>query len=217
MFNIFQPDMFLPHLIVMVVILGIVLPIHEFAHAYAAYKLGDPTAKYEGRMTLNPIAHLDLVGTILLFFAGIGWGKPVPVNPYNLKSRYGEALVSFAGPLSNLILALILTLIVAFLPSSYHTFGVFNLNTLILLIIKFSVLLGIFNLIPIPPLDGSKILFDFLPPSWENFKRNLERYGPIILLFFFFTQFGGGAFFVLVDSVSQGFYTLADVINGAIY
>ncbi len=217
MFQIFQPDLFLPHLIVILIIIGIILPIHEFAHAYAAYKLGDPTAKYEGRMTLNPIAHLDLFGTILLLIAGIGWGKPVPVNPFNLKHRYGETIVSLAGPLSNLLLALILAVISALLPESLRTFGVFNLNTLLLTIIRFSVLLGVFNLIPIPPLDGSKILFDLLPPSYENFKRNLESYGPIILLLFFLTQLNGGIFFGLIDSITLLFYGLADALHGIIY
>ena len=219
MFDIFDPDLFLPHLIVLVIILGIVLPIHEFAHAYVAYKLGDPTAKYEGRLTLNPFAHLDFLGTLLLVFVGFGWGKPVPVNPYNLKHRYGEALVSLAGPLSNFLLALLLSLVLAFLPPAYHVHGtgVFNLNVLLIYIIQFSVLLGTFNLIPLPPLDGSKILFDFLPPSYESWKRSLESYGSFFLLLFLLTQLNGGIFFDLVGVVSGEFVRLGESLNGVIY
>ena len=210
-------------LIYFVIIFGIILPIHEFAHAYAAYKLGDPTAKYAGRMTLNPLVHLDLWGALIfLVTRGIGWGKPVPVNTYNLKHRRGESIVSLAGPLSNFALALVLAVVIAFFPDSYYiktvgSVGQLTFYELMRITISISVTLGIFNLIPIPPLDGSKILFDFLPPAHENLKRNLESDGPIILLIFFLTQLNGGVFFSFVSSITLLFFNLADFLHGMIY
>lgn len=210
-------------MIYFLIIFGVILPIHEFAHAYAAYKLGDPTAKYAGRLTLNPISHLDFWGALIFFITkGIGWGKPVPVNTYNLKHKRGEMIVSLAGPLSNFLLAAVLTLVVAFLPEAYYvkTMGPtaqISAYELLSMTIGISITLGIFNLIPIPPLDGSKILFDFLPPAYENFRRNLESYGPIILLIFFLTQLNGGIFFHLVNSVTVFFLNLADSLHRLIY
>lgn len=166
--------------------------IHEVSHGFAALALGDPTAKYEGRLTLNPFSHLDPVGSILVPLAGyflggfiIGWARPVPFNPYNLRSaRWGEALVAVAGPLSNIALALIFGLLIRFNSS-----GIF-LNQASLGLASFVVLinitLAIFNLIPIPPLDGSKILFAFLPYKWSNFKQSLERFGLIFVFIFIF-------------------------------
>ena len=156
-------------LIVVILILSVV--IHEVAHGYAALWLGDTTAYYAGRLTLNPIKHLDMFGSvilpILLSFTGFifGWAKPVPYNPYNLKNRrWGELLVAVAGPASNIILALIFGLIIRFV----------NLDAgLILvagLIVQVNIVLAIFNLIPIPPLDGSKILFAILPPGEKEQK-----------------------------------------------
>jgi len=175
------------------------LTVHEFAHALSAYYLGDRTAQYAGRLTLNPLAHIDLFGTILLPLflilsnAGLvfGWAKPVPVNYFNLKDlKWGPAIVSFAGPLANLIFG-IFCFCLLFLLNHFTNLGGNNLlvNFLFLLIIVNFVLM-IFNLVPIPPLDGSKVLFALLPDRYLNFKLFLERYGIIILLIFLF--FGSG-------------------------
>ena len=173
--------------IIAILILSVI--IHEVAHGAVANYLGDPTAKYAGRLTLNPIKHIDPVGSILiplfliLMNSGVifGWAKPVPVNPYNFKDqKYGSAKVSFAGPLSNFLLALIFGLIIRFLPLSSNMVFIFGFIVYINLVLCF------FNLIPIPPLDGSHILFTFLPYSMEHIKVFLSQYGFFILLFLIF-------------------------------
>ena len=140
---------------------------HEYFHGWAAFKLGDPTAKYAGRLTLNPIKHIDPLGTILvpflmLFFFGgfIGWAKPVPYNPYNLQDRkYGSTKVALAGPLANLLIALVFGLILRFLPVGGFLYFSFSWITYI------NIFLALFNLIPVPPLDGSKLIMDLFPGS----------------------------------------------------
>ena len=165
--------------------------IHELAHGYVAYSLGDPTAKYEGRLTLNPLKHLDPFGSIilplLLFIAGspvlFGWAKPVPINPYNFKyQKYGEIKVSIAGPLSNLSLAVFFGLIMRFLPQNLLTANP-GIAIAFTYIVAINIWLAIFNLIPIPPLDGSWVLFSFMPAGMENAKRFLKQYGIVILIF----------------------------------
>jgi Zn-dependent protease len=157
------------------------LTIHEYAHALAASALGDQTAKDRGRLTLNPLAHMEIFGTIMLLVAGFGWGKPVPVNPYNLKyKRWGEAFVSLAGPISN-FLSVILFVLLFRLVAPY-----FEITNMLMIFLSFLItvnaILGIFNLLPIPPLDGSKVLFAILPDRLESFKNQLNAYGPWILL-----------------------------------
>ena len=168
--------------------------VHEVAHGYAAYWLGDSTAKYQGRLTLNPIKHIDPFGSVilplLLAISGtsfiIGWAKPVPYNPYNLRNqRWGEAIVAFAGPLSNIIIALFFGLALRFALASEFIVNV-SLVEITSLIILINLLLAIFNLVPIPPLDGSKILFSFLPAGGGAVRGFLERYGFFIVLFFIF-------------------------------
>ena len=166
--------------------------IHEYAHGWAADQMGDPTARHAGRLTLNPLAHIDLWGTIfmpvlLLLFSGgslmFAYAKPVPYNPYNLSNRkWGPALVGIAGPAANLLAAIFFGLLVRFLPASAFT-------SLLAIIAYANILLMVFNLVPIPPLDGSKVLFAILPESMERLKINLERYGFIILLIFIFYFF----------------------------
>lgn len=166
--------------------------IHEYAHAWAADQLGDPTARNSGRLTLNPLAHVDMWGTILmplLLFVVTGGGfmfayaKPVPYNPYNLRNQKRDpGLVGLAGPASNLLVALIFGLIVRFSPVTTFT-------SLLAIIVYANILLAVFNLVPIPPLDGSKVLFSILPDSAYAFRENLERYGFILLLFFIFFLF----------------------------
>ena len=155
----------------------IALTFHEYAHAVVAYKLGDPTAKYSGRLTLNPVSHVDPIGMLMLFFAGFGWAKPVPVNPYNLRDpKRDMVLVSLAGPMSNLILAVLFS----FLFRIFYIFGSQALIDVVYKIIWINIVLAVFNMLPIPPLDGSKILAGIVPGdnSWLNY---LEQYGFIIL------------------------------------
>lgn len=181
--------------VIIILIMSVV--IHEVSHGYAALALGDPTAKYEGRLTLNPLRHLDPVGSFLIPLVGyylggfiIGWAKPVPYNPYNLKNaKWGEAVVAIAGPVSNFLLAVIFGLLIKFSPgSSLVNQSFFNLAGSVVLI---NITLAIFNLMPIPPLDGSKILSAILPYKWSSWFQSLERYGFIILIIFvfFFWQF----------------------------
>ncbi len=167
--------------------------IHEFSHAWVAFMLGDRTAKDLGRLTINPLSHIDFYGTILmpiffLFISGgqfiFAYAKPVPFNPYNLRNqKYGPALVGAAGPLVNLIVALIFGLLVRFLPLS--SFSLF-----LAVIVYANILLAVLNLMPIPPLDGSRIIFTLLPSSLKHYEIALERMGfLLILIFLFFLSF----------------------------
>jgi len=176
------------------IILIFSIVIHEVAHGAMAYWLGDATAKYAGRLTLNPIPHIDPVGSVflplILWATGspvlFGWAKPVPYNPYNLRDqKYGSALVGAAGPGSNLLLALLFGILIkilaAYAPMSSALVTFIGLLSYIVLI---NIFLAIFNLVPIPPLDGSKILFALLPDSANNIKMFLEQWGMFLLLFF---------------------------------
>jgi Zn-dependent protease len=181
---------------VVAIMLLVGFPVHEFAHALTAYRLGDGTAKLFGRLTLNPIVHFDPLGGILLavsFIAsgfGFGWAKPTPVNPSNLAGgRRGEALVAAAGPVSNLVLAAAAALPLRYIlstPALAEQIPVMAIQILFYFV-YINLVLMIFNLIPIPPLDGSKVLFAFLPPrlSWQ-WRPVLEQYGFVLLLLIFF-------------------------------
>jgi len=156
------------------------LPIHEWAHAWAAFQLGDDTAARAGRLTINPLAHLDPIGTISLLVFGFGWGKPVPVNPYRLRGdmRRGQALVSIAGPLSNLVLAMLAA--APFRLGWLSLFGgasTVSLNGILFQFISINLALAVFNLIPFPPLDGSRVLAWLLPQEWAGKLEQLERLG----------------------------------------
>ena len=172
-------------------VLVVSVVVHEVSHGVVANSLGDPTAKNAGRLTLNPIGHIDPIGSIVLPFLlilshgpVIGWAKPVPVNPFNLKNQtWAPALVSLAGPGSNLVLALVFSLLVRFLP--LETLSPLFSGALVS-IVQLNLYLALLNLLPIPPLDGSHLLFAFLPKSFEPLKMLLARYGFFILLFLVF-------------------------------
>lgn len=175
-----------------VIALLVAITVHEFSHALAADRLGDPTPRVQGRLTLNPLAHLDPLGTLMLLLVRFGWGKPVQFDPYNLANpRRDAAIISFAGPLSNLIIAVIFSIAVrlaAGLPAApLFLFELFSP------IVYLNVILAVFNLVPIHPLDGGKILVGLLPPGtardWDRF---LQQYGIILLLVLILPIFGGG-------------------------
>ncbi|MBU3925846.1 site-2 protease family protein [Patescibacteria group bacterium] len=181
-----------------VVVLIMSVVIHEVSHGFTANLLGDPTAKYAGRLTLNPIKHLDPMGSVIfplllvVFHSPVifGWAKPVPYNPYNLRNqKWGAGLVAVSGPLSNFLIAIFFGLLIRFSSSlSFLPFSFFDISSLIVVI---NLVLGVFNLVPIPPLDGSKVLFSFLPYNWHKVEIFMERYGIFALLvfIFFFLEF----------------------------
>jgi Zn-dependent protease len=210
----------LPAVIVVAIMLLVGFPVHEFSHALAAYRLGDSTAKHLGRLTLNPIAHFDPLGGILLAVTfigsagaggsgfGFGWAKPTPVNPSNLQGgRWGEAIVAAAGPASNLVLALVAALPLRYIRDNPRLQE--QIPELVILVLFFfiviNIVLMIFNLFPIPPLDGSKVLFALLPPrlSWQ-WRPILEQYGFILLLLVFFFPPGGSIGGKIISPIISG-------------
>ena len=186
------------------------LTVHETSHSLAAYALGDPTAKREHRLSLNPLRHIDPWGLLLMFFAGFGWAKPVPVDMRYFKNpKSGMAITAFAGPLSNFLLAIVLLLICKFM--AYHaaaTVVTLTLYRFFYITAYLSVGLGTFNLLPIPPLDGSKVLFSFL--SDERYLKLMyyERYGMILLLILSFAGAGDGFLSMLMNTVFNALMTL---------
>ena len=199
----------------------VAITFHEFAHGFVAYKLGDNTAKDEGRLSLNPLDHLDPIGTLMLLFAGFGWGKPVHVNPRNytrkISMEKGEALVSSAGPIMNILLAIIFTLIyfavkkyasIAFLSSTVG--GIILL--LIVSIISTNIGLGVFNLIPLPPLDGSKIIMPFLPYKAKEFFVNNEQIFSLIFVVLWVTGIAGIIITPVINWVTSGILSLGQLI-----
>lgn len=165
----------------------VAIDIHEFSHALAAERLGDPTPRLQGRLTLNPLAHLDPIGTILLILVHFGWGKPVQFDPFNLRNpRRDSALISLAGPVSNMLLATILVIFVHILPTTIF-------SVLLEEIIAMNIMLGIFNLVPIHPLDGFKIVEGILPEEQAHEWHELERFGIIFLIILLLPIFGGTA------------------------
>ncbi|HOZ80841.1 MAG TPA: site-2 protease family protein [Candidatus Woesebacteria bacterium] len=168
--------------------LVIAITIHEFAHALVADRLGDPTPRSQGRLTLNPLAHLDPLGTLMLLIAHFGWGKPVQIDPYNFSHpKRDELLVALAGPTSNIFLAIVTGLLIRFFPNNplislYVVFLITNLS------------LAIFNLIPIPPLDGSKILINLLPSHLSvELSESFDKFGIVLLIIFLFLPFNGSS------------------------
>jgi Zn-dependent protease len=171
--------------VIAIVILSVI--IHELAHGYVALWLGDTTAQYAGRLTLNPFKHLDLFGSflfpLLMSFTGVifGWAKPVPYNPYNLRNRrWGELMVAAAGPASNILIAVIFSILIRLIGVDT---GIVFVSALI---VQINLVLAIFNLIPIPPLDGSKILFSLLPTNRLGIRMFLERWSFVLIIFLIF-------------------------------
>lgn len=200
------------------ILIGLVF--HEVAHGYAAYLLGDDTARHQGRLTLNPLAHLDPLGTIMILFTlvngfGFGWAKPVPVSPHNftrkVTMRTGMMLTALAGPLTNFIIAFGSIILLYFL---YYGFGIQDqfLAQIILGIVSVNVSLGLFNLLPVPPLDGSKILAGILPSRFDQGLYKLEQYGTLILVLLLFT----GIHRIILSPIAQFIYNSFDSIGTVI-
>jgi Zn-dependent protease len=189
-----DPAVFFSLVAVVALALLIAITVHEFSHALMSDRLGDPTARRLGRLSLNPIKHLDPVGTLMLFLVGFGWGKPVPVNPHNfrIEPRRGMALTGFAGPLSNLVIAALLGILVRLdvvawhSPWQYEPFYYWDASwiaaDIIGYVIFLNLMLAVFNLIPIAPLDGFNVAVGILPRRQAYAWAKLERYGPLILL-----------------------------------
>lgn len=161
----------------LIIALAVCITVHEAAHAWVAFKLGDPTAKMAGRVSLNPMRHLDILGTIMIFIAHFGWGKPVPFNYQNLAHpRRDAALISIAGPMTNLITALLIAILFKYMPMPMVLFEIFRA------IYSLSIILFLFNLIPIAPLDGSKLLGLVIPASKEDWYQKFLAQGPFFII-----------------------------------
>lgn len=191
-------DQFLVLIFQLAVLLFSVM-IHEVAHGVMALKLGDTTARDAGRLTLNPVKHLDVFGSVILplslfLLSGgsmiLGWAKPVPYNPYNLKNpKHGAGIIGIAGPLSNLVIAIVFGIFIRLLMPFGDIELIAPLISLFSIIVLINILLAVFNLVPLPPLDGANILFALLPENLNNIKIFLQRYGFFLLILFIFFGF----------------------------
>ena len=201
----------------------IAITFHEFAHGFAADKLGDDTPRRQGRLSLNPLAHLDPIGVVMLIFAHIGWGKPVQINPNNfnrkISARTGEAIVSFAGPLINFILAFVFAIVFYAIQTFANSFALTTQAGMIIMeMIQYTVLvnigLGVFNLIPLPPLDGSKILMAFLPYNSRRWFEEHTQLFYIIFLIIWITPISGMIISPIISAITNGLDTVVGSIFG---
>lgn len=195
-----------PNLIFLIPAILIGLTVHEFSHAYVSYRLGDPTPKYQNRLTLNPIDHIDPIGLISLILFRFGWGKPVQINPRNYKNpRVGEILVSIAGPASNLLMVIVFSFILKFTANIAFQYTWYY--KLMIKIIQLNAVLCVFNLLPLPPLDGSKILLNLLPlKNKYTLYQQLQRYSMPIFLLLVFSDILGTILTPLINLVLQLHY-----------
>ncbi len=203
-------------LIVLLIALILSLSVHEFAHAWTANYLGDDTPRAYGRLTLNPLAHLDPIGTLLLVLGGFGWAKPVPVNPYNLNRRSpaGMMWVSLAGPASNFLMAVLAAIPLRLGGVSFGSSDfMFNLALFLYYFTTINLGLMLFNLLPLAPLDGEKIAVYLLPPAWGRALASISRLGPIILLviIFLLPRMGVDVFDIVISPVMDA---LLDLLIG---
>lgn len=191
----------------------VAVTVHEFAHAWTADHLGDPTARLAGRVTFNPLAHLDPIGTLMLLLFRFGWGKPVPMDPFNLRNpRRDAAIISFAGPAANLVLATILSFFIRFSHFFLSPY-VILVETILTPFIFLSVMLAIFNLIPVHPLDGGKVLVGFLPREHAyKVDEILNQYGFIILIFLIFPFFGTSPVIAIISPIIN--FILSILLSG---
>lgn len=198
----------------------VAITFHEFAHAYAADKLGDDTPRMQGRLNLNPLKHLDPFGFFMLVFAHIGWGKPVQINPRNFDRKFsmhvGEAIVAFAGPLMNFVLAIVFTIIYcAIIKFGGITFMMTTVGDVIITMLSYTIMvnigLGVFNLIPLPPLDGSKILKSFLPYNARNWMESHEIIFYVVFLAIWITDLASIIITPIINAIASG---LLNVIGG---
>ena len=196
------------------------ITLHELSHGFVAYKLGDDTAKSRGRLTLNPLKHLDPVGLLMMLVFHVGWAKPVPVNMYRFKNpKRGMAATALAGPVSNLLIAVVFMLLygAAYIPLGQSAVGYYFLQMLQLTAI-ISIGLGIFNLLPLPPLDGSKVLFSLMSDESYYKLMRYERYGGILMLILVATGVLGKPLSVAIDAVYAWLVPLAQLAcNGVFY
>lgn len=190
----------------------IAITFHEYAHGFAAEKLGDDTPRNQGRLSLNPLAHLDPIGVIMLIFAHIGWGKPVQINPNNfsrkISARTGEAIVALAGPLMNFILAFVFAIVYYAIATFATGFAFTTVGDIIMTMVQYTVIvnigLGVFNLIPLPPLDGSKILMAFLPYNGKRWFEEHTQLFYIIFLIIWITPLSGMIISPIISGIISG-------------
>ena len=201
----------------------IAITFHEYAHAWSAYKLGDDTAKSQGRLSLNPLKHMDPIGIVMLLFLGFGWGRPVEIDSRNfnrnISVRKAEAIVSIAGPLANFILAIVFSAIYGALIkfnalTSMDTRTALTIITILQSIISINIGLGVFNLIPLPPLDGSKVLSYFLPYNARNWFENNQQIFYIIFLIIWITGIAGTIISPAITSIYYGLMKLVSLVFG---
>lgn len=200
----------------------IAITFHEYAHAFAADRLGDDTPRRQGRLSLNPLSHLDPIGSIMLVFAGFGWGKPVEIEPRNFKRTIsmsaGEAIVSIAGPVMNFILAIVFSIILFVIVKFAPAFTITQLGFIIVNLIQITIIinvgLGVFNLIPLPPLDGSKVLNHFLPYSAKEWFARYSQVFYIVFIVLWISGIAGSIISPIINIVYQGITRLVAMLFG---